>query len=174
MQRVLLSGAPGAGKSSVLGVLRKRGYSVGDDAARDIIRERKSQGLSARPAAPAFARQILDRETAAWGALASSPCFFERGVPDVAGSLLHLGEIDQDGVDDLLVTYPYASPVFLFPPWEAIYCTDDERDEDFDHATRVYASVRDWYERCGYPVYEMPKTSIGERVELLLRAIGQP
>ena len=66
MNRVVLTGGPGVGKTAVIEVLREEGYAVGEDAARSIIIERKAAGLSPRPDAAEFANQILVREIAAY------------------------------------------------------------------------------------------------------------
>ena len=58
MQRIVLTGGPGAGKTTAPEVLRNHGYATGDDAARSIIRERKLSGLPSTPDAPIFARQV--------------------------------------------------------------------------------------------------------------------
>ena len=66
MQRIVLTGGPGAGKTTVLDVLREQGYATGDDAARSIIRERKAAGLTPRPDALTFAKQVFEKDVAAY------------------------------------------------------------------------------------------------------------
>ena len=85
MQRIVLTGGPGAGKSTVLDVLQRQGYTTGEDAARSIIRERKAAGLSPRPVPSEFAKQVLDREIATYRSVTRSPTFLERGVAEAPG-----------------------------------------------------------------------------------------
>ena len=46
MKRYVLTGAPGAGKTSVLGVLRGRGFPVVAEAATDVISEQQARGVA--------------------------------------------------------------------------------------------------------------------------------
>jgi predicted ATPase len=46
MKRYVLTGAPGAGKTSVLGVLQARGFAVVAEAATDVISERQGHGIA--------------------------------------------------------------------------------------------------------------------------------
>jgi predicted ATPase len=46
MKRYVLTGAPGAGKTSVLGALQARGFAVVAEAATDVISERQGHGIA--------------------------------------------------------------------------------------------------------------------------------
>ena len=172
IERILLTGGPGAGKTAVLDVFRELGYDVGPDAAREIIRERKAQGLSSRPDPASFAQQILAREIDAYRMAGKSPTFFERGVADVAASLLGADAIDESEARRLVETFPYFHRVFLFPPWEAIYQVDEERDHAFDHALRVFEDIRRWYARFDYELVEMPFDTATARAQFILEEIA--
>lgn len=167
MKRIVLTGGPGSGKTTVLDIMCARGYSVGHDVARSIIRERKAAGLSPRPAPQAFAKQVLEKEIEQYQATGSSPMFFERGISDVAGSLYGAGVLDEFASQQLVNKYPYGF-IFLFPPWADIYQTDEERDHTFEHAVMVYESTQKWYLRMGYEVIEVPIDSPEARAQFIL------
>ncbi len=165
--RVVLTGGPGSGKTAVLDALSKRGYETGDDAARSIIRERKLAELTPRPDAAEFAQQVFEKEVMAYKSLKSAPTFFERGVVDATGSLIGAGVKNADEARELLEQYRYQS-VFIFPPWEAIYCQDDERDHTYKHAVKVYHSTLEFYRWCGYQPIEVPLEAVEKRVQFIL------
>lgn len=167
MHRIVLTGGPGAGKTTVLEELRRRGYATGDDAARSIIRERRAAGLSPRPDALTFARQVFEKEVDAYQSKGFSPAFFERGVVEAVGLLLAAGALDEEDARQLLSKYRYQL-VFLFPPWEDIYRTDDERDHTFDHAVKVHESTLQLYRRHGYTPIAVPPGTVENRVALIL------
>ncbi|MAV25649.1 MAG: hypothetical protein CMQ05_05960 [Gammaproteobacteria bacterium] len=67
-RRFVLTGGLGAGKTAVLDNLSKQGFRTASDVALDVIRERKSQGLSPRPDPQAFAEEFHRRNVDAWDA----------------------------------------------------------------------------------------------------------
>ncbi len=171
MQRVVLTGGPGAGKTAVLQALAAKGYATGEDAPRSIIRERKDAGLSPRPDELSFAEEIFQREVDAYRSTSQSPTFFERGVVDAAGFLYSAGGLDDDEVARLIADYPYEE-IFIFPPWEDIYCTDEERDQTFEHALAVYDSTLNLYQRVGYHPIEVPLLSVTNRTRFVLDTLA--
>lgn len=68
---------------------------------------------------------------------------------------------------------PYHSTAFILPPWREIYQTDAERDQSYEQAVRVYESVREWYVQCGYTLIDVPRGTIDERCEFVLRSLGE-
>jgi predicted ATPase len=173
-QRVVLSGGPGGGKTTVLHALQLRGYAVATDSPRNIIQARKSSSLSPRPAPLEFAQAILREDIRQYGEQPSQSglIFFERGVIDALGMLHELGTLPENELQGLLSEYPYHRQVFLFPPWEAIYVNDSERDQTFVEAVRVCRKASEWYQRCGYGVVEVPKVGVAERCVYVLQALG--
>jgi predicted ATPase len=61
--------------------------------------------------------------------------------------------------------------VFIFPPWEAIYRTDDARWEPFETAVKVHESLVSTYSSLGYELIEVPRKSVEERVEFILNVV---
>src|SRR5262245_47042717 len=92
-QKIVFTGGPGAGKSTVLAALQERGCAVVADHAREVIRKRKASGLSPRPGPAAFAQEILRLDIEAYERTASidGPVFFERSVLDAVGGLHEAG-----------------------------------------------------------------------------------
>jgi predicted ATPase len=173
-QRVVFAGGPGSGRTTLLQALLLRGHSVVADSARTIIRARRSCSLSPRPAPVEFAQAILRRDIHQYGEQASPSglVFFERGVVDALGMLHELGVLPDHELRALLSAYPYHRQVFMFPPWEAIYATDAERDQTFAEAGQVYRAAAEWYRRCGYEAVEVPKVGVAERCTYVLQSLG--
>jgi predicted ATPase len=62
MRRYVLTGAPGAGKTSVLHLLRERGWAVIDEAATDVIAEQQAAGLAEPWTVEGFTDAIAGRQ----------------------------------------------------------------------------------------------------------------
>ena len=82
MRRFVITGAPGAGKTAILQVLRRRGYAVVDEAATDVIAAEQARGVdeSGRPAD----ERLGSRRP---GQPANISRFGSRAVPKVATGL---------------------------------------------------------------------------------------
>jgi predicted ATPase len=129
MSRIVFTGGPGVGKTTLLLALQARGHTTVGDSARTIIQDRRRRGLSPRPNA-------YESELSTW-----------------------------------LSQYQYGSKVFVFPPWEAIYANDAERDHTFEHVEAVHRGVQEWYRHCQYEVLEVPKVPVSERCAYVLQAL---
>lgn len=173
MLAIALTGGPGFGKSTTLAALEARGYPVASDSARAIIRDRVTMGLPRRPTAREFADQILRRDQAQYRAMQGSQGlgFFDRGVIDALGMCHEAGAADWSGVEQVLRDYPFHRRAFVFPPWQAIYAQDAERDQSFEDAVRVDGSIRRWYARCGFELVEVPRVAVQARCNFILRSI---
>jgi predicted ATPase len=171
--RFVMTGGPGAGKTTVLEALAMRGFACVPDSARAIIRQRKGAGLSPRPAPAQFGREMLEADMAQYREtpVHRDPVFFERGVCDALGFLAVHRAISGAEAAARVKEFPYNEVVFLLPPWEEIYTVDTERDQSFSEAVAVCESVRQWYTRWGYQLLEVPKGNVEERVNFILRTV---
>ena len=175
MPCVVLTGGPGVGKTLLLAELGARGYATVEESARSIIAERVASGLSARPALPIFAREILRRDVEKF--LSHTPgsewIFFDRGVLDALGLLQEVDPLPIEDLQRLLSAYSFHTLVFILPPWEAIYANDAERDQTFVEAVNVYNKLQRWYRSCGYRVHDVPRLSVQQRADHVLQMLSQ-
>jgi predicted ATPase len=163
----VLTGGPGAGKSSVLDALAAQGYATAPEAGRRIIRDQVAIGGRALPwdDRALYAELMLAADMAEHGARRglAGPAFFDRGVVDVLG-YLRLERLEPPAhLWRALATFRYRSPVFVFPPWPEIYGTDRERKQDFATAAATHAAVAATYRNLGYRLVEVPRGAVAER-----------
>ena len=153
--KFVLTGGPGAGKTTVLKALSQSGYFCAPESARKIIKTRLSKGLSRRPTD--FARQILESDDLQYHKKdnVSRPCFFDRGVLDALYMLDASNEMSVQEIDAYIEKYSYNNIVFLFPHWQEIYRNDNERDQTFAMALEVYKGIKEWYLKQGYEAVEI-------------------
>lgn len=93
-RRIVLTGGPGSGKSTLIDVLHRRGFPHSQEAGRAIIQDQVSIGGHALPWGDrqAFAERMLDWELRSWREATGETCwFFDRGLPDIAGYLTLCG-----------------------------------------------------------------------------------
>jgi predicted ATPase len=168
---VVLSGGPGAGKTSVLAELKRRGFSGATEVARQIIQEQVRDGGDALPWGDRerYCRLMLVRSIDSYRehATLKATTFFDRGIPDTLCYSRLVGLALDDEILDACRRYRYSERVFLAPPWQEIYATDAERKQPYSEAVRTYELMVEAYEDCGYKVVEIPKTSPGMRADFI-------
>jgi predicted ATPase len=173
--RVVVTGGPGAGKTSLLEGLARRGYAIIPEVARRVIADRTARGLPPRPPPIEFAKAIVERDVVQYESTRTRAgiVFFDRSLLDSLGMLAELNQVADAEVRKFLERCPYHATAFILPPWRAIYQTDSERDQSYEQAVGVYQAVRAWYLQCGYDLIDVPRGTVEERCEFVLRSLGE-
>jgi predicted ATPase len=95
--------------------------------------------------------------------------FFDRGLIDAAAALQHL--TGEPALLNLGQEHRYHRRVFLAPPWPEIYGTDPERRHGLTEAVAEYQRLLDVYPAIGYEVTLLPKVSVAERTDFVVRSL---
>jgi len=171
----ILTGGPGAGKTTTLAALRARGFQAVDEAARQILKEQAAIGGNATHDGDQarYRDLILERQVAAFEAVAErrAPVFFDRGIAENRDYAVPPGEPTPAHVAEAIRRYRYGAVVFIFPPWREIYRHDEERKHDFAHAERVFDICATAYRAAGYRLAEVPRAPVEDRVDFILAHI---
>ncbi len=93
--------------------------------------------------------------------------FYDRGMPDVIAYLNYLNIHFPINFTEICSEKKYDA-VFLLPPWEEIYISDNERYETFEQANVIHGFLLSSYESQGYTVHEIPLGSLTERTNLIV------
>jgi predicted ATPase len=174
-RRIVLTGGPGSGKTSLVEALEQRGLPCTFESGRAIIRGQVEVGGTALPWADreAYARLMLamDSRIHAGAEVMSGPVFFDRGVPDVVGYLRLCGLPVPEDLAAATLTLRYDPLVFIAPPWPEIFINDAERRQDFAEAARTHAVMAQVYAELGYTLVELPRASVEARVDFVLERV---
>jgi len=168
----VIIGAPGVGKTTLLQELEKRGYNCVPEVARNII---KVQIQSEGDALPwknrtKYSELMLEKSIKDFLDLkeVSITAFFDRGIPDTyAYNRLINIEITAE-LEKAANKYRYNRKVFILPPWEEIYTTDNERKQDYEEALLTYRVMKQIYSSLDYELIELPKISVSERADMVI------
>ncbi|MEO8665046.1 MAG: AAA family ATPase [Ignavibacteria bacterium] len=171
---IILTGAMGAGKSTVIKKLRELNVSCVDEPARQILEEQRLiKGNGVPEADPElFIELMLSRTTYQYKSLArnSGMVFFDRGMPDFIG-YADLSNVNNKIYYNASKEYRFNKHVFLFSGWESIYTTDEERKMNFDLANEFGKKIKLIYENCGYITIDVPFGETADRIEFILNKI---
>ncbi len=174
-KKIVISGGPGSGKTSLINLFKERGYRCFDEISRTFIQGGKEDGID-----NIFNSQPLSFSTFLWegrkadyfsaNALEFSPnekpwVFFDRALPDVTAYLNHKGIVKEDWENDLKM-YSY-DLVFLIAPVASIYKKDDLRMESFEESLALHKQLKKTYLGLG-EIIEVPLLSLEERLHFIL------
>ena len=177
--KVVITGGPGTGKSTLLEALKVRGFRCFEEVSRDLIEEGNKKGMANYflEAPLAFSEALFEGRFAQYQTAKNLPfqapkpfVFFDRGLLDVVAYLESLGQ-ENNPLKNKARNYPYDRVVFL-PPWKKIYHKDAQRLEEFEQAEKLSKALWNTYSREGVDPFVLPPGTVNERVEALLNYLS--
>jgi predicted ATPase len=167
----VLTGAPGAGKSTIINELERRGYRVVHEVARHHLQREHETGRSVKE----IVADQLDLQRKIVAELVKIEdqfdhdeiIFFDRALPDAIAYYRVFG-LDPSELFPLLVVHRYKS-IFLVesPAWE-ITQTDKLRTENQELSRRIEDSIKSAYEELGYHLTHVPVQAVRQRAQYIL------
>ncbi|MBL3553652.1 AAA family ATPase [Rhodovulum sulfidophilum] len=172
----VVTGGPGAGKTSLITELARRGFHTIPESGRAIIREEMQSGGDALPWADraAYAERMLQRDLRSYEAAQahSGPVIFDRGIPDILGYLTLCSLPVPPHVAAAAKAARYNARVFLAPYWDEIFTQDTERKQTRSEAEATCAVMFDTYIALGYEIIELPRTDIARRADFVCEQLA--
>ena len=172
-RRVVITGGPGTGKTTILSLLEEKGFPTHREISREVIKQEMDRGSELLPwrDLPGFSDRVFQGQMTQYRqALEGQVNFYDRGIIDVI-AYLKKDLLPHEALEDLIEHYPYCPKVFLTPPWTEIYEQDSERREDLETMNAIHNSLMKTYSSYGYEVLEVPKKDASGRVEFVLEQL---
>ena len=173
--KIVISGGPGTGKTSIIKKLESTGYSVFHESSREIIKKYKKLGhdqlFLSDPIK--FSKILLENRLNQFNKstkLKTNYSFFDRGIPDIIAYLNYKKIPYKKELDFNAISYKYDF-IFIAEPWKEIYKKDKERYESFDELLAINEHIKIAYSNLGYNYIVLPIGSIKERVNYILEKI---
>jgi len=171
-KRIVITGGPGTGKSSVIKDLETQGFPCLHEVSREITLEAQKQGIEQlfldKPLL--FSEKLLEARVNQHihaKDLLEEVIFLDRGIPDVVAYMEYFGTTYPHKFTKACQDYTYTK-IFLMPPWKEIYKTDNERYESFEQALLIHDYLKKAYLNYGYEPIEVPKISVEDRSDFIL------
>lgn len=173
-KNIVITGAMGSGKSTVLQLLKAQGFNIVPEPAREILAEQRGIGGAGVPEQnpQLFTQLLLSRAIYQYKQMQETHdiVIFDRGIPDNI-AYAQLFNLDYPPAHRAAKLYRYNTDVFIFPAWNEIYTTDDERIMSFEAARAFGDDVRKIYLEYGYNLIEIPCVSPEERMKFIQERI---
>jgi len=178
IRRIVITGGPGSGKTTVIEELKRRGIATMPEISREVIREAKAQGIDQLFLEDPilFSRKLIEGRIRQYNEAAGLPdkiVFFDRGIPDVTAYLRYSRTPIPADLTEATEKYRYDQPVFIMPPWEEIYTTDFERYESFNQAQLIHNKLVNMYMELGYFIIFVPFGTVKKRADFILDVVDK-
>ncbi len=181
-QRIVITGAPGTGKTSIIKELENSRYFCYHEVIRDFTLEatKDSDPTTFKTNPLAFVEDPFEFNTKILNGRINQylqsqkniepTIFFDRAIPDVLAYMDFFNQEYGTNFIEACRKYRYNS-IFLLPPWEEIYVSDNERFESFDEAKQIHYHLEKTYRGYGYNIKLVPFGTVEERVDYILNSI---
>ena len=176
VKKIVITGGPGTGKSTIINELIKRGYSCLEEISRQVILDAQKEGvdqlfltqplLFSELLLAGRQKQFVDAEM-----MENTIVFFDRGVHDVLAYMDYIGDDYPSGFKDVCHQCKY-DYTFILKPWEAIYTSDNERYESFDQAVKIHDNLLETYQSYNYNLLDVPFDTVENRVDFILKTLN--
>ena len=172
-KRIVISGAPGTGKTSLIKELSSLGYKCHNEVSRAIISNQlKIKGVvTPWQDLEAFSNVVIHERLKQYLKASNKIEFYDRSIVDSFAYLLKDNMSIKEEWNTIAKKHKYFDKVFITPPWEEIYHNDHERKENFKTATKIHAYLIKAYEEFDYKIIFIPKAPIKERINFILTEI---
>lgn len=171
-KKIVITGGPGTGKSTVIDKLTQLRFTCMPEISRTITKKAQESGIDQLFLEDPllFSNLLLEGRIDQYKKAeldAGKMVFFDRGIPDVFGYLNYL-KMDYPGIfKRQSLDYRYDT-VFMMPPWQEIYKTDNERYESYEQSMIIYKELIHAYHEIGYSTIIVPEGNISDRVQFIL------
>ena len=141
-KKIVITGGPGTGKSSIIQELKKRGFYCFDEISREVTLKAREDGIEqlfltepmrfSELLLKGRIQQFNDAET-----IDKEFVFLDRGIPDV---LAYMDYIKDDYPKKFVAAcnnHVY-SHAFILAPWQEIFKSDAERYESYEEAIEIH------------------------------------
>jgi predicted ATPase len=181
-KKIVITGGPGTGKTSIINELKQRNYHCFDEIIRSLtIEAKEGNEASSHISNPiAFVNNPLDFNTRLLNGRVNQfkqsinvqepLIFFDRGIPDVLAYMSFFNQDYNDTFLNICQNYRY-NEIFLLPPWKAIYKSDNERFESFEEAVKIHDYLEAIYKNLGYHIVEVPLGTVQERTQFIVNSL---
>ncbi|WP_051326289.1 AAA family ATPase [Glycomyces tenuis] len=178
MQRFILTGAPGAGKTALLRSLEADGYTVVEEAATDVITLDQARGVAKPWTEPSFPDRICQLQRARQTTASARPDtvqFYDRSPICTLALARHLGHQVPPALkrelDRIEAEQVYQRRVF-FVELLGFITPSAARRIDLEEAIEFEALHRKTYRELGYDCVPIPPGTLPERTETIKHLIG--
>tara|TARA_B100001093_G_C26635848_1_gene930886 strand:+ start:33 stop:563 length:531 start_codon:yes stop_codon:yes gene_type:complete len=172
-KRIVISGAPGTGKTSIINKLLHDKEICHKEISREIISGQLACNGDITPwqNLNKFSELVIQKRIKQFNSTNTPIEFFDRSIIDSIAYVLKENLMIKKEWIELAKKNRYYKKVFIAPPWKKIYKKDEERQEDFETAKQIHESILKAYDMFEYQVIILPKKDVKSRIKFIKNQI---
>lgn len=174
--KVVITGGPSTGKSSIINNLTQKGYTCFEEISRQLIVDAKKEGIDqlflTNPLL--FSERLLESRKQQYQAACNTKnrvVFLDRGIPDILAYLDFIETAFPQKLIDACKQNRY-DYVFILKPWKTIHTTDNERYETFSQALEIHNHLINTYKKYNYTLIDVPFNTVENRTNFILKTLN--
>ena len=168
MKRIVISGGPSSGKTTLVNNLKTLGHNCFDEVSREII---ESQNINSSIKKFDFEETVFNKRIEQYRLAKSEIQFYDRsfidGLAYMKMNRIEIPDYFLKTVNELRF-YPI---VFICPFWANIFENDSQRLENIDQAKKIYNQLIKIYSQFDYKIAILPKGNLENRVKFIFDRI---
>ncbi len=175
-KKVVITGGPSTGKSTIINELAKRGFACLEEISREVILEAKKKGIDQLflEDPVLFSEMLLKGRQEQYNkalTFTTEVTFFDRGIPDIVAYMDFIGDTYPKHFTEACNKAVYDA-VFILKPWKEIYTVDNERYETFEQAVKIHDNLVNTYKNYNYTLIDVPFDTVENRTDFILKVLG--
>lgn len=177
-KKIVITGGPGTGKSSVIAELERRGQVCFEEISRQVTLEARKNGVEqlflTQPLL--FSQLLLEGRANQFDEaerLDNTTVFMDRGIPDVLAYMNFYGSDYPDSFINVCENKVY-DMVFILSPWQEIFKRDSVRYESFEQSQLIHEHLVAIYKKFNYQLIDIPFGTVESRVDYIMHFLNQP
>ncbi len=175
-KRIVITGGPGTGKSSIINELIKRDFTCFEEVSRQVTLDARKDGIEqlflTKPLL--FSERLLEARIQQFKdaqSIESNVVFLDRGLPDVLAYMDYAESIYPKYFVEVCEAHRY-DKIFVLSPWQEIFVSDNERYENFDQAVEIHHALLNTYQNFDYELLDVPFDTVPKRADFILDALN--
>lgn len=171
-KKIVITGGPGTGKSSIIDELKQRGHLCFEEISRQVTLEARKSGVDqlflTQPLL--FSQMLLEGRAKQFLEANSHPnrtVFLDRGLPDVLAYMDYFGSDYPEDFINVCQNNTYDA-VFILAPWKEIFKSDSVRYETFEQSELIHEHLQNTYSRFNYNLIDIPFDTVQKRTDFII------
>jgi len=161
-KKIIISGPPGSGKTTIIDELRNRGYICMPEVTP------KKLNLKIEQNKLILSDFLFSERIKQYHSQNEVACFYDRSLIDVVAYMDFWDSKYPHIWNNEITKLRYNQNVFYTPPWPEIYKKTDHRQENIKEAQQIDLFLRKAFLKYQYNIIEVPKLDVSKRVDFII------